>query len=314
MDTSNQQLVIPPDTAASVAGRPSVMQQAHSKLPLNQLGLPVFFFRPDFLPMDRDNNLDDIYEADTHSHDITDAEWDAAAIEISYAEGYPTIEAGTPLWERMDFEPLDAYGMFKQYLQQLKDGTGLRSLHSLAQSQTQPNTNTVQKPKRVYVSLQLIELNEMFYRYYWPQRVQAFDMFERVVLDKLREHRAITLDDTHFSHATKMLDLAMSYIDAEEDSDFDGAMADDMSGKMALELAKVGMSVQRISSGLPAAAPRSEGRHGNQGRAVEVHVKQGIMHNEEANKTTHMRDKILGSEEMTVMAQELVIRMENTDG
>lgn len=268
----------------SVAGKSSVMQRAHNRLPLNQHGLPAIIYRPDFLP----TNDPDI--------EIDDHQWDAATIEVNYAEGYPTLEYGIPLWERLDFEPVDSYVLFQKYLNQVKDGIAIRSLHVLAK-------NLSEDPKDV--SQTLVELNELFYLYYWPQRVKAFDLFECVVLGKLREHRAITIEDVHYDTATQLMKIAKEYIFGDDGKGEDSEFIDLMTPKSAMEALKYAATMQRISSGLPAAGPRLEGG----GQNVEVSVKQGIRTTEETDTPAHMRDEILGDVETTEMAQQLIIKI-----
>ncbi len=264
--------LIPADPNSKV----DVMRLAHSRLPLNQYGLPTQLFRPDL--------LSDI----EHTQD---EDWDAAIIEVAYDEGFPTINKGIPIWERLDFEPLDSFKLFQGYIKSLDATKGMRSLYEL--------TNQLQDDHEGVLELDI--LHDLFFIFYWPQRARAYDLFHKVVQEKAREYRALSLEEAHYARASSLLDIAFNYmLDDGEDGEFKELMTPDL----ALKAAKFAVSLQRLSSGLPVNGPKDE-KQTQFELSLRSVQKEAVTEAPEEN----LRAAIRGDEETTKIAQELIIRM-----
>lgn len=264
--------IVPSD----INGKVDIMRLAHSRLPLNQYGLPTQLFRPDLL---------------TNIEHTKDEDWDAAIIEVAYGEGFPTVNKGIPIWEKLDFEPLDAFKLFHQYVKSLDATKGMRSLYELSMQIQDANEGI----------LALESLHDMFFIYYWPQRVRAFDLFHKIVQEKARENRALTLEETHYAKASSLLDIAFNYmLDDSDDSEFQELMTPDL----ALKAAKFATSLQRLSSGLPINGPKDESK-----TQIELSLRSIQQEAVTEAPEENLRAAIRGDVETTKIAQELIIKM-----
>ena len=267
----------------TLSGRLEVMKVSHQRLQLNQYGLPASVYRPDLLPLQME-------EIDTNT-DAGALAWDNAQVNISYAEGFPTID-GFPIWERLDFESLEVFEAFQMYIKMQDELEGNRAMYLLYQRQDKYSRE---------------ELNDMFYAYYWPQRALAYDLYQSTVTDRRRDHRTTKLDDVLYERARDLTDLAIDYIESEEFEDL-------MTPKLALDLYNTGIKHQRLALGLNPTAPNIAKTEGGD-RTLEISTKMRQMTNVETKieggeeTETHMREAILEDETTIEQAQELIIRI-----
>ena len=186
-----------------------------------------------------------------------------AFVDLHYDEGFPTFLDGDPFWTMLKYEPSEAYQALVQYLymsgtQTIKPETeelvqdtdaepsvasGMRSISQLA-SQLDTNTSTVLVTQA--------KLKRWAILYYWDWRARAYDMFRLVQHRSQQEIRAIETQDSHYLIAKKLTQRALDFM--ENDADF----LDMLTPKVAIDLIKLGTSLERISAGLPAAGPANE--------------------------------------------------------
>lgn len=273
-----------------ISGRLEVMKLGHQRLQLNQFDLPAAIFRPDLLPttssvatIEPNGNVSDV--------NVPGEVWDNAQLNISYAEGFPTID-GAPIWERMDFEPLQVYEAFQMYLGLRDAHDGIRALY--LQERIEENEYTRE------------ELNDMFFTYYWPQRAAAYDLFNVSVAERKREHRTVRLDETMYEQAEALNSIATEYMNGDE---FEELMTPDI----AMKLHSMSTKHQRLALGMNPSGPSAPlGRD----KTIEVSTRMKSMNGsseqviEGAEETAgHMRDAILQDEKYVAMAQELVVKI-----
>ncbi len=240
---------------------------------------------------------------------ISDDILEASILPISYAEGFPTTEVGIPLWERLEFEPVDAYKTFQVYLELGSASTlGLRNLKELGE----------------VLGVKLHRLHSYFYLYYWPQRAKAFDLFESVVREMIRSRRINSLEDEHYSLASQLLGKLKEYLFAEED-DGGSEFMEELTPKAAIDMLKFVTQTQRISAGLPANGPHTNSENSsNVNPNIEV-VLRSVAHRQgintlveqstnldEADAAANLRNTILNDPRATELAQELVIKIQGS--
>ena len=271
-----------------ISGRLEIMKLSHQRLQLNQYGLPAAIFRPDLLPT-TEAALAQV--SDQGALSISGEVWDNAQLNISYAEGFPTVD-GAPIWECLDFEPIDSYKAFQAYLTLQDAHDGIRALYL----QERMSDNTYSR----------VELNDMFYTYYWPQRALAFDIFNSQVADRKREHRTVRLDEAMYEQAAALNKIAVEYMEGDE---FDELMTPDI----AMKLHGMSTKHQRIALGMNPSGPSGPLASGD--RTVEISARLKSMSGEVsqvegAEETAgHLRDAILQDEKYVAMAQELVVKI-----
>lgn len=190
----------------------------------------------------------------------------AAFVPLQYDEGFPAFENGSPFWGRMDFEPSDNFLVFQRYLQ-LNIGraaddededdageaaTGLRTIERLVQQLHSAATDT-------QILAYIERYSGYYHTYYWGLRAKAYDLFKVVQYKQQQELRAIETQDEHYILARKLRARLAQYFN--DDDDF----WDMMTPKVAIDMLKNLVQVERISAGLPAGGPQtSHPEGGNQ--------------------------------------------------
>ena len=222
---------------------------------------------------------------------------EAAWTPLSYDGGYPILPCGTAFWGQLDYESPEAFQIFTAFLQMpTLTGTGTRVLSELS----------VILSKEASAKIPTEMLQGYCHLYYWNQRVAAYDLFKVAAHRKELELRAIETQDDHYQVSTKLLGRLHEFMDG--DADF----WDLMTPKVAIDFQKNLIQMQRISAGLPGAAPLREEERG--GDSIEVTMRQ-IGGKNQQNKVANdddqeiLLDKVLEDETMAEMAQELVIKL-----
>src|ERR1700761_1500051 len=131
--------------AASLAPtHAQVVREASRKLPINSMGIIEGYYRSDMIGPHSVKSVtysrvgaegqvsegaapDGILVLDENALKM-------AYCPLNYDEGFPTTDDGTPFWERLDFEPIEAYTAFKQWLDQGQRGN--RKVHDLTKDMT----------------------------------------------------------------------------------------------------------------------------------------------------------------------------------
>lgn len=168
--------------APSISLRADIFGKLSSGIPLNEFGLPKYFYRSDLIAEDFNGN-DDADKA---------AILNGAKISISYAEGYPTFPSGRPLWEQMDDEDSLDFERFNVYKSQ-QHTLGYRQLYLLSRDPS-------------IASPSIDQLNELYILNYWSYRVKAHDLFIAALHRKMRENRLMSLENTQFMESQRFLD------------------------------------------------------------------------------------------------------------
>ncbi|KKL05832.1 hypothetical protein LCGC14_2602090, partial [marine sediment metagenome] len=350
-------------------GKLEVIKAVSERIPMNSLGLPEGFYRPDMLPNSLNgangsdggnyvgSNAHSVSELDSpnvhkppldagtagepHQELVVVPERDgedvshtnvsypvpgapqgqkeldrrtlaAAFVPLSYDEGFPTLPDGSPFWEQLEFEPLNAFNAFRAYLAQGR--TGARQLFSLddflskqqaADEKAKESSDAddplcdpnLYDPTTVHMdtinpNLAVVEvLTEFFHLYYWSLRARSYDLFRAVVARRTREERALSIESTHYIRAEALLNRL--YMAMNDDEFFE-----QLTPKAMIDLYKELTRVMRISSGLPGSGPL-EGQAPQQ-TSVELILReasQGFIADDgqgtEAEYSRHVRDTIL---------------------
>jgi hypothetical protein len=148
-------------------------------------------------------------------------------------------------------------------------------------------------------------LRTLFILYFWKARASAFDIVGEAAVRKIRAVRAIHLDERTFTRVNKMVERVMSR--------FDHFSADDLDSLDPGETVKVLkelLHLQRVSVGLPAAAPADAHLPGssdsNASTPIEEHLRT-IANTRDRGEVTGL--EALDDEDTANLAQELAVRL-----
>ena len=218
--------------------REEVFRQVSTNAPNNEYGLPVFIYRPDLVPAE----ILEMNE-DERAQILT-----TATIDVVYDEGYPTFTNGMAFWSQMDFEPGDAYDLFRAYLEM---GTtyGARRLEDLFFDLHSGDQTPSVKAAINNGSLRKI-LKDCFTVYNWTSRCKAYDLFQVAAHHKLRERRIISTTDRHFLEAEKLFTKVMSYFNDTTPDEDGKTWIDKLDPKVAMDMIVKLSTMQRQSLGL----------------------------------------------------------------
>lgn len=197
--------------------RPQLVWLLTQKIPLNQYGLPIFFYRSDRLP-----------SPDITGLPLTQADVDAATEGLVYYDGYPTLTSGQSFWNQLPHENFDQFMLFTKYLEQA-ELLGIRQLDLLAAA----------------AHLDLAEVLSVSQEFYWNARARAHDLFSAAAEQKRRSLQIRKTENVHFDKAASLL--------TKLEERFTGDNADwieELSAKEAFEVMEMLIKVQRLSLGL----------------------------------------------------------------
>lgn len=168
----------------SIESRVDLMEQLNTRLPLNDMELPDFLYRPDLLDYTAFTRLGT--QGDLRSDSDVLGAMDllkAAEVRLYYNEGFPTLKGGTPLWFQLPYETAKAYAAFERYISL----SGVRRLIDLAPIRPEEST-------------------EWFHLYVWDLRVKAFDLFVVAHHRKNQLSRRLQTEDNHYKMAKSALE------------------------------------------------------------------------------------------------------------
>ena len=299
------------------------MRALQQKIPLNDYGLPEGIYRPDLLDLTRAPSehqrtpstidgatgiaVEDIQIGSASGTELyTKGELRNAFVPLAYTEGFPTMPDGRTFWMQFDFEPPQLHSAFQVYLgQPANGGEGARSLPAL-------HATICIQPEHEGISPEVIM--HWYHMYYWTWRAKAYDLFKQAALRKQIEQRAIDTQDDHFLMASRMMQRLQLYFE-QTDDDGTSEFWDLMTPKVAIDLMKTIIQVQRISSGLPATGPASAAQQADAGNSFEV-ILRGLAKQTQVKEEIGLESQnaenlsaLLSDPETAEMAQELVIRM-----
>lgn len=201
----------------------------HIKLPRTPGGHLAAMLRMDLLPPE------EITEASIVPQD--------AYTMINHDEGFPALPDGRPLWFKLDCEPEDLFAAFGVYVDLIDSGP--RHIAQLLES--------TELKSLMNGSLTMDTLRNAYYMYYWKDRALAHDMFQDAAYRHIRVRRALSTEDKSHVLASKMLAKLETIF---EKSNFWDIIENDPA--VALQYLEKLTRIQRISAGLPAAAPGGE--------------------------------------------------------
>lgn len=219
---------------SQITSRSTLIEQLLKTIPLNECGLPLYLYRPDLLDYTQFQSLPSQETVSDLQESLL-----SAMVHISYAQGFPSLSNGEPLWAQFDWESIENYIQFTEYLEQ----EGIRSLHTLREASTHMSVLTTSTS----------EFYEVFTLYSWAFRARAFDLYQTAHKQRKRIERVMNTEDSHFELAEKMMKKVSQRISEFTDDDWE--IVDPITAtKMLSELTKV----QRISIGLPANGPQTK--------------------------------------------------------
>lgn len=193
--------------------------------------------------------VDTIDKTDPNNFDSVSLDLIYQAYEpLSYAEGYPTQANGLPFWERLPFEPPEAYIAFQRYLEQGNESA--RQIHILADTPAPaphgiPEENGIpeEKEKENPDLKELSKLMEWANLYYWRLRCRAFDLFQVAFQRHLKVKRAIQFNDDSYITSLRLANIAETYLTS-------AAFAGELNPKIALETLRLSQQMGRDALGL----------------------------------------------------------------
>lgn len=301
---------------ASPATRLEVMAQLGTMLPENDFGMPILVYRPDGIPEN--------FAALTPHQQVTIQ--NQAAIPLSYSEGFPTMPEGTLFWEQLAFEGGAEFALFQQYLQ-MSDTYGFRSIQLLARALTDRQIQAARKPVttpaepnnpymvpaataegldfeacRALYENTLSHLNELLVYHYWAPRAKAFDLVGQAAAKRIRNKRAMALEEENFVSFNRMASRITARFDRFTDDQLDA-----MTPVETVRVLKEVIQMQRVTVGLPAAGPAEQHLPGSgQNQGMEVTLRTIAKQNPKEGLDT---SSLLDDEATAATAQELIIRM-----
>lgn len=197
--------------------------------------------------------------------DLSDEIIADAKVPIDYDEGLPTVE-GIPLWERLEGEPVPYYKLFKEY-REMKylaspDGKGhfSRAIAKLSESTDMTGR----------------QLNALSRVYHWKLRVQAYDKFKELERAMNRQREIELLEEKHAKVSNKLLDQAVDFLLEHPEQ---------LSPKVAIDLAQLAMKGGRLALGLNPDKPGSSASSSARGTQVNI-VNQNANSGDSVNQMT----------------------------
>lgn len=296
-----------------------LFEQLNSTIPLNEYGLPSFIYRADMLDHFQiqaallKNRAQHNTALSASSQDqllllrdspqtrvapelpagvedaieIPEAQGmlESAMMHLSYHEGFPATESGTPLWRRLEFEPEAAADAFEAYLTL----EGARKFSDL-------------------IAYPPDEVRAWFHMYYWDVRARAFELYRVAHTQRTKLKRMLDVEDDHFKKAAAMLakvGKAMDSIDAEALEELGPTKVVDLFEKL--------VKIQRISVGLNVNGGSVEEGAQNKAPSTNVIVQQVVQNTPQPTQQKDEDIDILeDAPDAIEMAQELIIRMGKT--
>ncbi len=301
--------------------------------PLNDFGMPTGIYRTDMLPFhdyipkrialgivketvvpSETEGSPDLQLANGEDKEYRIAGFPARALgaalmPLQYDEGYPAFDNGIPFWGRFEHEPVDAFIAFQEYLSMQRgrasnekedeyngeSASGLRSITELV---------TRNHPNETLVKTALYQ--GYYHLYYWGMRAHAYDLFRVAQHTKQQELRAVETVEEHYVLSRRLRHKLMSFFDGEDFMDL-------MTPKTAVDMLKTLTQMERVSAGLPAGGPASEGSNGKMGVTFEATLKSvSQTHRSEKGHTLtedgEILEEVLKDPAATEVIQKLIIR------
>lgn len=275
-----------------------LLEQLARTIPRNEYDLPEFVYRADLLDhtwvqeqLVKLRNGHEVASGTATTSILSPAQGavpsagdiqahlDNAVVRLEYLEGFPVMPNGRPLWNQLDWETADDYNMFLQYLELGAE----RAVHKL-------------------IAWDLDIVRTAFHLYYWNERVRSFDLYRIANATKLRLHRMLETEDSHYKTAAKLLGKVEQVLDQ-----FDADQIKEVGFEKLIKVFGDLGKIQRISAGLPANGPMAEGE-GVQAPTTSVIIQQ-IAQNapQKAEEHDDNMDILQDSPQTLELAQQFII-------
>jgi hypothetical protein len=219
--------------------------------------------------------------SDPHLEEIQ-SQLDAATLPITYHEGFPALEDGTPFWRKLVTEDSVAFEAFVQYLE-------LGGARKRTDLQGYPQE----------------AVTEWFHVNFWTYRVKAFELYRVVDAQKTRLLRMLKTEDSHFVMAERLFKKIDTITDGV---DFEEALKKLEPEKLINILDKI-VKIQRISVGLAANGGAIEAEDLRRSPTTNVLVQQIVEKTGETVKVEEdTPDLLLDAPDAIEQAQDLIIK------
>lgn len=255
------------------------VQSLNSQMALNSMGLPTGYWDSSII----------VAASPATDEPPPDGAW----VALQYDHGFPTVaNTAIPFWERLPNEPITAFSAFSYYLAQERG----RNLHDLA----------FEIAEKGGEATGLSGLTAYFDLYSWEMRAKAFDLFQAASVARYKAVKAVEIEDSHLSLATSLRIKASAYLEKNFDK---------LTGREVIEVLKLSVALERISTGL---SPNGPGTGGPGGDPVQIVDIKTIIQNITANSVVltgnpgadELMNKVLADPETAAIAQELAFKMQ----
>jgi hypothetical protein len=253
--------------------RSDLIKELTKHIPLNEFGLPQYYYRPDLLDVQVVCGSMKRGEAT-----FVDEILQSAIVPLWFTQGFPSIGDDLPIWGCLPFESKEAHAAFLQYAEL----EGIRSLHMV----------TAFPPE---------QLREWFHLYYWTSRAKALDMFKTAHHARLREQRIMQLEDTHWVEGEKIFRKIAAAIGNKSQEDLDKMEID----KLISSLEKV----SKIQRGAVRADVIAKENETPRNTSVEVIMRQTAEAEGKIVESNEFDMDLLQDPDVLEKAQELIIKV-----
>lgn len=226
----------------------------------------------------------------------------SAFVPLHFDEGYPALPDGRKFWDQLDCESLEAYTAFICYLQ-MAQTDGSRTLADLPERVATTGMLNGHEPNEY-----LLKFQHLSHIHMWPVRAKAYDLFRTTAFRKQMDQRAIDTQNDHYLRSRHLMVKIWNWIDNEEN------FFDMLTPKTAIDALKTLTQLQRISAGLPGAAPMSAEQEESLSSSFEMIYRRTAQHEnaasvfDEDGQEVILRDALNDPQTLTEM-QELIVRM-----
>lgn len=264
--------------------RADLMMLLTSNLPLNELGLPKIIYRADLLDWKLFQGNTPLGVDPTDRYKTMQQFLDIATLYLSYAEGFPALSTGEPLWAKLPFEQAEHYSAFTDYC-----------------------TLVGQRQVAAIPGRPLDQLMAWYHEDYWAIRVKCYDMLNAIHAAKVREQRILSAESYHYKRTEIML---QKMEDNFEGINWEVLKADP--DKYVATMERL-IKLQRLALGQGSQA--GDGKKEVKAESLEVTMRRiatpNIVEDVRGDGGIDVR-QLLRNPEALASAQELIIRMSRT--
>lgn len=275
--------------ASTIPARGQLFAALNQGLQLNQYNLPDYIYRADLIPL----NYSDYPQAQKINI------LNAAALQLTFAHGYPAFNESTPFWEQLPSEPMEAFNAFLIYLE-------------LPEKSAHENPVRMLPMIAELTKIPLEELTAYAHIYYWHYRSRAYDLFIIACHRKQRELRLMSIEGKHFKLAEEMLEKVQKIASRKLDDALLEEGDDDTKLKDLVDMSMKLVQIQRMSVGLSSTGNQQIDvnipRHA-QSNDVMQHVAKESSNNQASTTRSREMDQLLSNPDDLAAIQDLIVRL-----